>query len=689
MRYNTNKKTFRLFAIATAFIVMALVSACGGKTDRADGTDTVRLKRLSQIDDSIVKRVPNMEAIVHQGMKNAKDSITYYEYYLRLARIYWLSTEPERVDACVRRIEAFCKREMQTKKGCENQSRLNSLLAGAYNCLAAVNHNFHRDREVSVPMYKKALSLLKNSDNKEEMPKTYANLGDAYIQCSDIPEAARCYRRALFLVDSLRMPEQENVTLYMGLAQIYLTLGDERNALKYYRATEKHYSDMTPAMQSYYLCNCGNFYYFTKDYPSALKMFLRMKRQLEDNKLQDHFDMYLCKINLADVYLNMDSLAQSKRMLDEVEPFFRRVGDVTANYYCNTIRIGLAVKEHDIQKVAKILATEKPDDAVPYMMVNIRNRYLRQYYALKGDYRKAYTTLEEDVAYTDSLEHNKSKMRSAEIMARFQADTTQLHHDIAIEQKNAVIQKANTKVSIAVSVVLVLVLIMVVWLMRMKKKRVEYQVDILNLKLLNMRNRISPHFVFNVLNNKIGSSDEKEASELVALSKLIRANLDMSLMPSITLDREMDYLHKYITLERYLLGDDFTFRLDICEGLDMSTINMPSMFLQILTENAIVHGLKGWEGHKELSISITRQPVNDEARDGAMQTVVTVTDNGPGFNHLRLKKKTGLGVITQTIAVTNQRNRRKMRFDIHNITDKEGKVKGCQATLAVPDGIRF
>ena len=100
---------------------------------------------------------------------------------------------------------------------------------------------------------------------------------------------------------------------------------------------------MTPTMQSYYLCSCGNFYYFTKDYPSALKMFLRMKRQLEDNKLQDHFDMYLCKINLADVYLNLDSLAQSERLLDEVEPFFRRVGDVTAKYYCNTIRIGLAV----------------------------------------------------------------------------------------------------------------------------------------------------------------------------------------------------------------------------------------------------------------------------------------------------------------------------------------------------------
>ena len=46
MRHNTNKNSFRLFAIATAFIVIALVSACGGKTDRADGADTVRLKRL-------------------------------------------------------------------------------------------------------------------------------------------------------------------------------------------------------------------------------------------------------------------------------------------------------------------------------------------------------------------------------------------------------------------------------------------------------------------------------------------------------------------------------------------------------------------------------------------------------------------------------------------------------------------
>ena len=51
----------------------------------------------------------------------------------------------------------------------------------------------------------------------------------------------------------------------------------------------------------------------------------------------------------------------------------------------------------------------------------------------------------------------------------------------------------------------------------------------MNLKLNNARNRISPHFVFNVLNNKIVKSDNKEANEWLELTKLIRANLDMSL----------------------------------------------------------------------------------------------------------------------------------------------------------------
>ena len=95
----------------------------------------------------------------------------------------------------------------------------------------------------------------------------------------------------------------------------------------------------------------------------------------------------------------------------------------------------------------------------------------------------------------------------------------------------------------------------------------------------------------------------------------------------------------------------------------------------------IVHGLKGLERQKQLQISIKREGTT---------TAISVADNGPGFNARRvLKKGTGLGIISQTIAVSNERNKHKMRFDIRNRQDENGNVCGCVATLKVPDNITF
>lgn len=51
MRFNTNKNPGRLLFLTTALIVMALFSACGGKTDGVADADSLRLKQLRQIDD--------------------------------------------------------------------------------------------------------------------------------------------------------------------------------------------------------------------------------------------------------------------------------------------------------------------------------------------------------------------------------------------------------------------------------------------------------------------------------------------------------------------------------------------------------------------------------------------------------------------------------------------------------------
>lgn len=609
----------------------------------------------------------------------------YHEYLLRLANFYWLSDRPERADTLINRIINFVNRQdngYYAQHNIYSTPRLNTMMASALSCKAARNHNFHRDPGKTLQFYKESYRLYQHSDNEKELPFVCANIADAYIQLNDIPNAARCYRRALFLVDSLKQPEHSNITLYMGLAQIYLTLNDFETAKHYYDETERFFDLMLPPMQAYYVNNLGNYYYFRKDYHKALDTFLRLKRVIIKNGMQNNFDMYLCKVNLADVYLNLNQTDSAQHYLDEVEPFFRKNGDPAGIYYCNTIRIGIATKRGDFNEVRRVANGDKAGEKdVQYSMVNIRNRYMRQFYEHTNNYRMAYETLKRDQSYTDSLEHNRSNMRSAEIMARFRADTLQLHHDLALEHKNAEIQRAHTMTTGAILTAVVLVLLLIMWYMHTRKKQLQNQVNIMNLKLNNVRNRISPHFMFNVLNNKIVNSGEKEASELMELARLIRTNLDMSSQPYMMLDKELEFVQQYIRVERYLLGDDFKFNIDVADDADIAKVKIPSMFLQILTENAIVHGLKGMEGEKRLRIYIARE--NN-------LTIISVEDNGPGFNARRaLKKGTGLGIISQTIAVTNERNKQKMRFEISNREDSNNQIIGCKATLKIPDCITF
>ena len=664
-----------------ATLVLAIL-ACAAMTvacrhNNGDHNDNdARIKCLRQLSDSVSAQAPDVVGKIKKRIKSAKDSMTYYEYKTILARYYSLADSTQEADTLVDGILKFAKQQCDKN----NSPRARALYATALNVRAALNHHFHRNPKETVELYKKAFELLPKSDCEYNMPKVCANLADAYIQANDIPMGAKYYRHALFLVDSLQLPKSENITLYMGLAQIYMSLHDFRTADTYYKETEKCLNMMSPSMQSYYLNNVGNMYYYSKEYKKALKAFLRMKRHLEKQGMLNNFDMYLCKINLADVYLNLGDTQKAQACLNEAEPYFRKVGDETATYYCNTIRIGLAMHNNNTGEVDHIISGEHIKNDIPYQMVNVRNAYLQKYYEQKGNFRMAFYNMQKDQRYTDSLEHNRANMRSAEILARFTADTLQLHHELAIEHKNADIQRANLNMTIAIAAAIIMLSLLAIWMMYTRKKQAQNQISIMNLKLLNVRNRISPHFMFNVLNNKIIKSDEKEASELMELARLIRTNLDMSSRPCVELSKEIDFVKKYIDVERYLLGDSFVFKLNVEKNFDTSTVQIPAMFLQILTENAIVHGLKGLEGEKRLVINVTRQQQN---------TVISVTDNGPGFNAQAIKKKTGLGIISQTIAVTNEHNKNKMRFNIRNITDSNGNILGCMSELKVPDNVEF
>ena len=306
---------------------------------------------------------------------------------------------------------------------------------------------------------------------------------------------------------------------------------------------------------------------------------------------------------------------------------------------------------------------------------------MKKYYSKTGDYRNALLVAEKAKEEEDSLAHNKMNMRSNDIMIRFTADTLKLHHEIAINKKNEEVASARITIAVFILIVIIILLLCAYLIIYMRKRRLQMHFDIINLKLENARQRISPHFVFNVLNEQIGHNADNSDNTLVELSQLIRNNLELLGKSHITLEEEMEFVDRYIMIQNKLAGNSLSYNKVV--RCDISKVLIPAMLVQILVENSIKHGLKCVEGEKTLTITIEQE--------GAI-TTVAIEDNGPGFDcrrHTGDSTATGLKVVKQIVSLTNSNNKAKMRFNISNKLSPEGRITGCIATLTIPNGITF
>jgi len=657
--------------VAAAVLVGCLLSSCGGSEAPDDSRTEAATLRLRAVDDSLLTHSPLTAGMIAEGMRQAADSMEYYDYYIRMLRHNISLNVPDTAHLDWNSPFRFLKSRRKTP-------RVKGMLAFLYNSKGYYYHKFHYNPYETIDIYRAAYDILPGSDTEASLPDVCANLGDAYVAVNDMPKAALWYRRALFLADSLRLPVENNVSLYMGLGRIYLNLGDFDAALVCYRNTDRNFSRLPLNMKLYFLNNYGNYYYFAKDYAGALATFVRLKRLLEDNGMADSYEMWLCKINMADTYLNLGRTEEARACLDEAEPSFRKIGDEVGIYYANTIRMGLALKRDDVAEVDRILAGERLKSSVDFNLVNIRQGYLRDYYVKKGDFRRAYLNLSASVSHNDSLKHNIERMRTSDIMTRYTRDTLQLHHRIAMQEKDADIRKTRYGLYSGVLLAVILALLLLFYITYSRKRRLQMSMQLMNLRLTSARSRISPHFIFNVLNNRISKAGGDDEHELMALVRLIRANLNMSGKQYVSLKEELDFVKYYISVEQAGIGDGFDFKVDAPPDDVLCKIMVPSMFIQILVENSIKHGLKRREGRKRLAINVM---VYDS------QCRITVTDNGTGFDIRHRNENstgTGLRVIRSTMSIINSTSKRKMRLGIRNISDGNGDISGCEASLVIP-----
>ena len=114
-------------------------------------------------------------------------------------------------------------------------------------------------------------------------------------------------------------------------------------------------------------------------------------------------------------------------------------------------------------------------------------------------------------------------------------------------------------------------------------------------ELSNLRTQINPHFLFNALNSLYGAAlkenSVKTAEGIQKLGDMMRFMLEENNRDRIPLEKEIEYLHNYIHLQRIRL--DETRDIDITVRIQEPgpAIYLAPMLLIPFVENAFKHGI--------------------------------------------------------------------------------------------------
>jgi LytS/YehU family sensor histidine kinase len=173
-------------------------------------------------------------------------------------------------------------------------------------------------------------------------------------------------------------------------------------------------------------------------------------------------------------------------------------------------------------------------------------------------------------------------------------------------------------------------------------------------RLAALRMQLSPHTLFNLLNTihgQIGWDPQLAQSMVIQLADLLRRLLSAGEREFVRLADELHFVRLYLELQMRRFPDRLSIALP--EPGQTPTLWVPSLILQPLVENAVVHGLAGHEG--PVLITIDARVADETLRVRIANTV----------SPSRVVNRAGIGL-------TNVRERLQVQF---------GTQAGLQTTL--------
>ena len=192
--------------------------------------------------------------------------------------------------------------------------------------------------------------------------------------------------------------------------------------------------------------------------------------------------------------------------------------------------------------------------------------------------------------------------------------------------------------------------------------------ELADAQLKALRAQLNPHFLFNTLNavSALAMREEHTAvvTTLAALGDLLRASLNEDDL-EVTLEREVELTQTYIELQQIRFPKQLSLTTHCSAEARLAFV--PSMLLQPLVENSVIHGLCG--DRRSLTITVT-------ARREHSTLTISVADDGPGFS---------VDEVVEGIGLSNTRARLHQLYGVGQTLEFGNRPSGgAVVTVTLP-----
>ncbi|MGH1336511.1 MAG: tetratricopeptide repeat-containing sensor histidine kinase [Aureispira sp.] len=521
--------------------------------------------------------------------------------------------------------------------------------------------------------YKQALLWFDSSltfsfaiNDSAQVGNTYSNIGSIYTAQQKQTKALEYIYKAMDINEAIRDSSQVTFALN-ALLHIYIDKEEYDKAIQIGTKINNYRRFCEPYDWVINSLNMGMAHH-GKNQPEAALSYIHTASQLALSYQFKELEVISYR-ELARIHADENRQDSALYYADKVLNNIRNFSEFQLGIAYLTIANIYA--QYDQPKESIKLYEKSLEYAMTYHFTrSIKDNYkgLANVYATLGDHKKAYEYQSQMIVLKDSL-LNETKQKQIEEL-EIQYETTKKEQSNQLLRKERDIEKLKVERGqywiLGLGLLLLVGLIVSYSILRTNQAKEEQKNTQLKHQLL--RNQMNPHFIFNALiaiQSFMYKNDLKDASRyLSSFAKLVRAILENSRNEYITLDKEVQWLENYMSLQLLRFDNKFEYEIELEEELDSYGCLIPPMLTQPFIENALEHGLKSIDYKGQIKVRIYQQ--------GSFLKV-EVEDNGVGLEQAakvtRNKEHKSLATtITQErLSFLNKNNQGKIAIEVQNV----------------------